>query len=118
MGRCECDLDDMSVPENVESSLRRRGGMDGVVQALPSDDHIKKEVDLHKAMSDPNRIKILHILSLSECCPCVLKQMMGLADSKLSYHLSKLEGHGLVESYRQHNWRIYRITELGASCLI
>ncbi len=108
----------MSVPDSVKESLERVGGADSVLDMLPSDEHIAREVDFYKAISDANRLKILHILAITECCPCVLKQMMDMADSKLSYHLSKLEDNGLVESYREQNWRVYRITELGRSSLI
>lgn len=98
--------------------MQRMGGPDSVLKKLPPDEHIAREVDFYKAISDAKRLKILHILALTESCPCVLKQMMGMADSKLSYHLSKLEENGLVESYREQNWRVYRITELGRSSLI
>lgn len=118
MGKCDCDFEDMSLPESVGESLRRRGGIEGLVSDLPDQDSIIREVNLHKALSDPNRLKLLHMLAISECCPCVLKRALGLADSKLSYHLSKLESQGLVEFYREQNWRIYRITEFGRSNLI
>jgi ArsR family transcriptional regulator len=48
-------------------------------------------------------------------CPCLLKEITELSDSKLSYHLNILEKVKLIESFSQKKWRIYVLTELGKS---
>jgi len=118
MGRCDCDLTGTALPESVEKALEERGGAERLLIELPDPAHMEREVEFHKAMADVNRLRIMHILDKAECCPCVLTRMTGMSDSRLSYHLSKLERQGLVEHYREQNWRVYRITELGRASLI
>ncbi|QLH74597.1 MAG: winged helix-turn-helix transcriptional regulator [Methanomassiliicoccales archaeon] len=80
---------------------------------LPDNEHLSNQAKLFQAMSDPKRLQILHALMRTDLCPCVLKDITGLSDSKLSYHLNILEGEGLIESSPRHRWRIYFITEKG-----
>ena len=71
----------------------------------------------HQALSDPVRLRVLWALSKADLCPCILKQITELSDSKLSYHLSVLEKSGLISSRRTRNWMIYSITPLGSDAL-
>lgn len=68
---------------------------------------------IHHALSDPVRIKILHLLSVQPLCVCVIKQCVRMADSKLSYHLNILKDRGLIEGQTRKNWIIYRLTDAG-----
>lgn len=117
MNKRKYDLSGISIPASVETSLMRIGGVEEILKTIPDDAHLQQEVEFHKALADTNRLKILHILAKTDCCPCVLKTMTGLTDSKLSYHLSKLEKYGMVEHFRDQNWRIYRITSLGLNTI-
>ena len=84
---------------------------------IPDKDSLKEISDRHQALSDPARLQIVHLLGASELCPCVLKDLTGLTDSKLSYHLSILEKAKLILWRQNKNWRVYRLTELGRSYL-
>jgi len=64
----------------------------------------------HQALSDPVRLRLLWALSMADLCPCILKQIAELSDSKLSYHLGVLERAVLVSSKRTKDWMIYSIT--------
>lgn len=44
---------------------------------------------------------------------CVIKEVLSIADSKLSYHLSVLKEAGLIVGEAQENWIIYRLTDEG-----
>lgn len=105
------------MPKEVSEGLREAGGRDGLLSRVPDKDSIKEISDRHQALSDPVRLLIVHLLGNSELCPCVLKDLTGLTDSKLSYHLSILEKAKLVAWRQNKNWRVYRLTDLGRSYL-
>jgi DNA-binding transcriptional ArsR family regulator len=106
-------LDRLMVPDAVLESIRSQGGVEALLQSIPGDRELQREAMLHKALSDPARLRIMHALLHSDLCPCVLKEVHPMADSRLSYHLSKLEEAELVEFDRDKNWRVYRLTERG-----
>jgi ArsR family transcriptional regulator len=55
---------------------------------------------------------------LSQClCVCVIKEVVNIADSKLSYHLSILKEQEFIVGEQQGNWIIYSITDRGRSAL-
>jgi ArsR family transcriptional regulator len=65
------------------------------------------------ALSDPVRITILHLLAVQPLCVCVIKECIGIADSKLSYHLTIMKKADLIEGKQEGNWIIYHLTDLG-----
>ena len=106
-----------SLPKEVADGLRDAGGREGLLASIPDKDSLKELSDRHQALSDPVRLKIVHLLGVSDLCPCVLKDLTGLTDSKLSYNLSILEKAKLIVWRQNKNWRVYRLTELGRSYL-
>lgn len=84
---------------------------------LPSDAHLERMSARHRACADPIRLKILLMLSVQPLCVCVIKAVLGIADSKLSYHLGVLKKAGLIRGEQQVNWIIYSLTDEGAECL-
>jgi DNA-binding transcriptional ArsR family regulator len=101
------------LPGELEVRLESAGGLESVLESIPPPDRLKMEAGMHRALADPTRLRILHSLSRCDLCPCVLKEVTRLTDSKLSYHLSVLEQAGLIESYPLRKWRIYVLTETG-----
>lgn len=101
------------LPQEVVDGLRKTGGLEGLRSGLPDDASIKALAERHQALSDPVRLSILYLLKGSELCPCVLKELTGLSDSKLSYHLSILEKAGMIVWRQSKNWRVYSLTDLG-----
>lgn len=55
---------------------------------------------IFKAVSDPSRIRILYLLSQSECSVTEIAQMLGLQQSAVSHQLSFLKKLHLVKSRR------------------
>jgi ArsR family transcriptional regulator len=51
-------------------------------------------------------------------CVCVLKSVLKIADSKLSYHLDDLRSAGIVSSQSEGRFMVYRITDLGRDLLL
>jgi len=104
-------------PDEVAEKLESVGGFESIKANLPPDDLVQRHAYCHKALSDPTRIKILWSLSSCDLCPCVLKEVLGMTDSKLSYHLNVLENAGHIECRKEKNWRIYSLTETGRKSL-
>lgn len=68
-----------------------------------------------KAIGDANRLRILCALnSRGELCVCQLQELLGLAASSTSQHLSLLAAAGLVESRKEGRWAYYRLADLDA----
>lgn len=61
-----------------------------------------------KALSDPNRVRILKLLEKNALCVCEIQEVLGLAQPTVSSHMKTLEDAGLVDKERQGTWMIYR----------
>ncbi len=72
---------------------------------------MKTFIRVMKALSDPNRVKILKMLELKELCVCEITSVLGLAQSTVSKHLKILEDASLVDSRKEGAWVNYRLTE-------
>lgn len=67
---------------------------------------------LHKALSDPSRLRILNLLlALGELCVCDVESALGFTQSKASRHLNILKQAGLVADRRDAIWSYYRVAE-------
>ena len=64
---------------------------------------------LTKALSDPNRVRILLALQRGELCVCQITELFGLATSTVSKHLSILHHAGLIRSRKTERWVYYRL---------
>ncbi len=64
-----------------------------------------------KALSDPNRVRVVKLLQEEELCVCEIKEVLGLAQSTVSKHMKILEDAGLVEKKRQGTWMIYSLAD-------
>lgn len=98
------------IPEEITASLCACGGIGGLVDLLPSDTHLEQMSARHRACADQIRLKILAMLGIQPLCVCVIKAVLGIADSKLSYHLGVLKKAGLITGEQQGSWIIYSLT--------
>ena len=62
-----------------------------------------------KALADPNRVRVLLGLQGGELCVCQITELLGLAPSTISKHLSILHQAGLIESRKDERWVFYRL---------
>jgi DNA-binding transcriptional ArsR family regulator len=106
-----------SIPEEISASLCACGGVEGLEGMLPSDAVLEKRSLRHRACADPIRLKILAMLGIQPLCVCVIKAVLDIADSKLSYHLNVLKKAGLIVGEQQGNWIIYSLTVDGRDWL-
>ena len=56
----------------------------------------RDEVRVFKALSDPNRIRIMKLMLERELCLCEVREVLNLSNSTVSKHLSILRDAGLV----------------------
>jgi DNA-binding transcriptional ArsR family regulator len=68
-----------------------------------------------KALSDPNRVRVLLALEQGELCVCQITELFGFAPSTVSKHLSVLHHAGLILSRKTERWVYYRLPEKSAS---
>lgn len=83
---------------------------------------------LLKALADPIRLQVIEALGGGECCVCELTEALGIAQSKLSFHLKVLKDAGLLSDRQSGRWVYYQLqpealerlrgwlAELAASC--
>ena len=64
-----------------------------------------------KALSDPNRVRVLKLLEGGALCVCEIQDVLGLAQPTVSLMLKTLEDAGLVDKERQGTWMFYSLAE-------
>ncbi|MDD2626636.1 MAG: metalloregulator ArsR/SmtB family transcription factor [Candidatus Methanomethylophilus sp.] len=78
-------------------------------------------VDLNavfKALSDPNRLRVVEILAEGEKCACKLLSELNITQPTLSHHMDILQRSGLVTGRREGQWIHYSLdpATLSAVC--
>jgi ArsR family transcriptional regulator, arsenate/arsenite/antimonite-responsive transcriptional repressor len=66
-------------------------------------------VTIAKALSDENRVRILAILEGRDLCVCQVIELLGLAPSTVSTHLSILKHARLIDGRKHGPWMYYRL---------
>ncbi|MBN2000199.1 winged helix-turn-helix transcriptional regulator [candidate division KSB1 bacterium] len=64
---------------------------------------------IFKALSEPNRIRILKMLEIRPLCVCEITAVLDLAVSTVSKHLSILKACGLIYDVCENKWVIYHL---------
>jgi ArsR family transcriptional regulator len=64
---------------------------------------------LLKALADPIRLQVIEALGNGERCVCELTEELGLAQSKLSFHLKVLKEAGLLADRQSGRWVYYQL---------
>lgn len=62
-----------------------------------------------KALSDVNRIRILKMLEIRPLCVCEIREVLDLATSTVSKHLSLLRDAGFILDEKAGKWVNYRL---------
>jgi DNA-binding transcriptional ArsR family regulator len=71
-----------------------------------------------KALSDPNRVRMLLALRRGELCVCQITELFGFAPSTVSKHLSILHHAGLILSRKSERWVYYRLPGKAATVAV
>ena len=65
---------------------------------------LDKQEKIFKALSDSNRIRIVKMLQRKSLCVCEIKDVINLATSTVSKHLSILREAGLIVDWKDGKW--------------
>ncbi len=72
---------------------------------------MKQLVKVFKALSDPNRVRILKMLEVRPLCVCEITNALNLASSTVSKHLSLLKEADLITDEKEGKWIYYQLNE-------
>jgi len=72
---------------------------------------MKDFIRVMKAVSDPNRVKILKMLQHKAMCVCEIKAALHIAQPTVSKHLKFLEDTGLVGFKKDGQWVNYHLAD-------
>ena len=76
---------------------------------------MKAFIKVMKALSDPNRVKILKLLQQKTMCVCELQGALQIAQPSVSKALKMLEEAGLVDYKKEGLWVNYYLADGKAS---
>ncbi len=72
-------------------------------------------IKVMKALSDPNRVKLLKMLQHRVMCVCEIHATLNIAQPTVSKHLKVLEDAGLVSYRKDGLWVNYHLTDGSSS---
>jgi ArsR family transcriptional regulator len=68
---------------------------------------------VHRALGDPTRVQLLHLLKAARdpICVCDFTAAFQLGQPTISHHLAKLREAGFVTSHKRGIWAFYRLRD-------
>jgi len=72
---------------------------------------MKEFISVMKALSDPNRVKIVKMLQHKTMCVCEIRAVLQIAQPTVSKHLKILENSGIVAYRKDGLWINYFLTD-------
>ena len=94
----------------TEAGARVKGCCQEVADPLP--EAVADGVaTLGKAIGDPTRVQLLHMLKAARepICVCDFTAAFDLGQPTISHHLAKLRDAGLITSYKRGIWAFYAL---------
>jgi ArsR family transcriptional regulator, arsenate/arsenite/antimonite-responsive transcriptional repressor len=73
---------------------------------------------IFKALSDPNRLKIIDMLSCNEKCACDILEYFDFTQPTLSHHMKVLMDCGIVKCRKDGLWSHYSLDITSANKLV
>jgi DNA-binding transcriptional ArsR family regulator len=70
-----------------------------------------KVEDIYTCLSDPIRMRIVNLLADGPLCGCMIEEIVGVNQVKVSKQLAYLKKLGAVDSRREANWVLYFLSE-------
>ena len=81
------------------------------------DEKYKEYARFFRALSDPNRLMIVDMLSCGELCACVILEKFKITQPTLSHHMKTLCGCGLVSGRKEGKWTYYSLNGKAVNAL-
>lgn len=94
----------IAIPQRV------KGCCNPVAAPLPASE-VDELASVFKALADPTRVQMLHMLkaATSPICVCDFTAAFALEQPTISHHLSKLRDAGLITSFKKGIWAFYEL---------
>ena len=87
----------------------RMGPMDAHLSHLAAPSLAPDELTALQAIAEPNRARIVALLSHGEHCVCDAGEMLEMSPALVSHHLRTLRGAGLLRERRSGRWVYYSL---------
>jgi ArsR family transcriptional regulator len=97
-------------PTPAPSAARTKGCCVPLAPLLP-ESSADELAAIHRALADPTRVQMLHLLKAASqpICVCDFTAAFDLGQPTVSHHLAKLRAAGFVSSHREGIWAFYRL---------
>ncbi|MGB9838144.1 ArsR/SmtB family transcription factor [Methanothermobacter sp.] len=93
---------DRPTPEQLQELNKRLAG-------LPDDGEISRAAEALKALADPTRLRIVHLLSEGELCVCEIMAALEKPQPTISHHLNILKRAGFLKAEKRGVWVHYSL---------
>lgn len=90
-----------NVPEHLQELKK-------LTKQIEEDDVRRRSYQL-KALADPTRLKVIHLLKKRTMCTCEIMAALDLTEPNASHHLNLLERNGIVKSQKAGKWVFYKL---------
>jgi len=89
---------------------RVRGCCVALAPPLP-DREVDELAAVYKALADPTRVQMLHMLKAATepICVCDFTAAFDLGQPTVSHHLGKLKAAGFIDSFKRGVWAFYNL---------
>ena len=99
-----CDIKGQECDDQIKK-------MKEILAKIPDDEKLEDKSEQFKAISDPTRLKILHLLQHGELCVCEIISILEKPQSTVSHHLNILKGAGYIKGRKEGVWIHYSLTD-------
>jgi ArsR family transcriptional regulator len=76
---------------------------------MPTSEKLRTLNALFRALADPTRLRLLHLLATEEMCVGYFVEALRTTQPKVSRHLAYLRRAGIVTTHRERHWIHYRL---------
>lgn len=105
----ETVLSETALPANLVNARPDAPRCDAPATATAAPLALDQAQSLLRALADPQRLRVVEALAAGERCVCDLTSELGLAQSRLSFHLKVMKEAGLISARPQGRWVYYRL---------
>lgn len=106
MNSCKINDDGTLAPEQVRNLKR-------IISKIPGDTDLQEDADTIKALADPTRLKIIHLLKHGELCVCEIFTALDKPQPTVSHHLNILKKAGFIKYRKEGVWINYSLSNPG-----
>ena len=102
MKSCQTDAD-----KPIQDQIKR---LEKIITEIPDDKTLFENAEMIKALGDPTRLKIIHLLSYGELCVCEINAALEKPQPTISHHLNILKKAGFLKWRKEGIWIYYSLS--------